>query len=84
MTGMNDIHIKDTSVKQPSLLSFANDLANRCSLARLFSAVLAIYFPIVLLIGNYAVLRTKRLPPAECLEYGRKKGINPFYTQSGP
>jgi len=50
MTGMNDLHIKDTQVKQPSILSFANDLANLCSLAGLFSAVLAIYFAIV---GNF-------------------------------
>ena len=47
---MNDMHIKDTQVKQPSILSFANDLANLCSLAGLFSAVLAIYFAIV---GNF-------------------------------
>ena len=55
MTGMNDIHINDrhtkgTQVTQPSILSFANDLANLCSLAGLFSAVLAIYFAIV---GNF-------------------------------
>jgi CDP-diacylglycerol--serine O-phosphatidyltransferase len=50
MTGMNDMHIKDTPVKQPSILSFVNDLANLCSLAGLFSAVLAIYFAIV---GNF-------------------------------
>ena len=55
MTGMNDLHIKDmhkkdTPVKQPSILSFANDLANLTSLAGLLSAVLAIYFAIV---GNF-------------------------------
>jgi CDP-diacylglycerol--serine O-phosphatidyltransferase len=55
MTGINDLHIEDmhtreTQVKQPSILSFANDLANLCSLAGLFSAVLAIYFAIV---GNF-------------------------------
>ena len=55
MTGMNDIHINDrhtkgTQVTQPSILSFANDLANLCSLAGLLSAMLAIYFAIV---GNF-------------------------------
>jgi CDP-diacylglycerol--serine O-phosphatidyltransferase len=45
VTGLND-----TQVKQPSILSFAKDLANLCSLAGLFSAVLAIYFAIV---GNF-------------------------------
>ena len=50
MTGMNDMHIEDTPVKQPSILSFVNDLANLCSLAGLLSAVLAIYFAIV---GNF-------------------------------
>lgn len=50
MTGMNDMHTKDTIVKQPSIISFANDLANLCSLAGLLSAVLAIYFAIV---GNF-------------------------------
>ena len=45
MTGMND-----TQVTQPSILSFAKDLANLCSLAGLLSAVLAIYFAIV---GNF-------------------------------
>ena len=55
MTAVNDMdikdrHIKDTQVKQPSILSFVNDLANLCSLAGLFSAVLAIYFAIV---GNF-------------------------------
>jgi len=45
MTELNDPH-----VKKPSILSFANDLANLCSLAGLFSAVLAIYFAIV---GNF-------------------------------
>ena len=34
----------------PTILSFANDLANLCSLAGLLSAVLAIYFAIV---GNF-------------------------------
>ena len=55
MTGMNDMHMKDMHTKdkrvmQPSILSFANDLANICSLAGLFSAVLAIYFAIL---GNF-------------------------------
>lgn len=45
MTGLNH-----TKVSQPSILSFANDLANMCSLAGLLSAVLAIYFAIV---GNF-------------------------------
>ena len=45
MTGLNDLQ-----VKKPGILSFANDLANLCSLAGLFSAVLAIYFAIV---GNF-------------------------------
>jgi CDP-diacylglycerol--serine O-phosphatidyltransferase len=45
MTGINDAR-----VSQPSIISFANDLANLCSLAGLFSAVLAIYFAIV---GNF-------------------------------
>ena len=47
---MNDMHIKDTQVTQPSIISFVNDLANLCSLAGLLSAVLAIYFAIV---GNF-------------------------------
>ena len=47
---MNDVHIKDTQATQPSIISFANDLANLCSLAGLLSAVLAIYFAIV---GNF-------------------------------
>ena len=47
---MNDMPIKDTPVTQPSIISFANDLANLCSLAGLLSAVLAIYFAIV---GNF-------------------------------
>ena len=47
---MNDVHIKDMQVTQPSIISFANDLANLCSLAGLLSAVLAIYFAIV---GNF-------------------------------
>ena len=42
--------ILNTQEKQPSILSFANDLANLCSLAGLLSAVLAIYFAIV---GNF-------------------------------
>jgi len=50
MTAMNDVHIKDTQATQPSIISFANDLANLCSLAGLLSAVLAIYFAIV---GNF-------------------------------
>jgi len=45
MTELNDLQ-----VKKPDILSFANDLANLCSLAGLFSAVLAIYFAIV---GNF-------------------------------
>jgi len=47
---MNDMYIKDMPVKQPSIISFANDLANLCSLAGLLSAVLAIYFAIE---GNF-------------------------------
>ena len=50
MTGMNNTHINDKQVAQPSILSFANDLANLCSLAGLLSAVLAIYFAMV---GNF-------------------------------
>jgi CDP-diacylglycerol--serine O-phosphatidyltransferase len=50
MTAMNDVHIKDMQATQPSIISFANDLANLCSLAGLLSAVLAIYFAIV---GNF-------------------------------
>ena len=50
MIAMNDVHIKDTQATQPSIISFANDLANLCSLAGLLSAVLAIYFAIV---GNF-------------------------------
>ena len=50
MTAMNDVHIKDTQATQPSIISFANDLANLCSLAGLLSAVLAIYFAIA---GNF-------------------------------
>ena len=45
MTGLSD-----AQVKQPSIISFTNDLANLCSLAGLLSAVLAIYFAIV---GNF-------------------------------
>jgi CDP-diacylglycerol--serine O-phosphatidyltransferase len=45
MTGL-----KDAQVTQPSIISFAKDLANLCSLAGLLSAVLAIYFAIV---GNF-------------------------------
>jgi CDP-diacylglycerol--serine O-phosphatidyltransferase len=45
MTGLND-----AQVTQPSIISFAKDLANLCSLAGLLSAVLAIYFAIV---GNF-------------------------------
>ena len=51
MKAMNDMHISDTQMKQPSILSFANDLANLCSLAGLLSAVLAIYFAIL---GNFS------------------------------
>ena len=51
MTAMNDVHIKDMQATQPSIISFANDLANLCSLAGLLSAVLAIYFAIV---GNFS------------------------------
>ena len=40
----------ETKTKQPSIISFANDLANLCSLAGLLSAVLAIYFAII---GNF-------------------------------
>ena len=47
---MNDMYIKYNPVKQPSIISFANDLANLCSLAGLLSAVLAIYFAIE---GNF-------------------------------
>jgi len=50
VTAMNDMYIKDMPVKQPSIISFANDLANLCSLAGLLSAVLAIYFAIE---GNF-------------------------------
>jgi CDP-diacylglycerol--serine O-phosphatidyltransferase len=50
MTGLNNMQTKDTTMKQPSILSFANDLANLCSLAGLLSAVLAIYFAIL---GNF-------------------------------
>ena len=55
MTGLNDTriqdaHINDAQMKQPSILSFANDLANQCSLAGLLSAVLAIYFA---MLGNF-------------------------------
>jgi CDP-diacylglycerol--serine O-phosphatidyltransferase len=39
-----------TQGKPPTILSFANDLANLCSLAGLLSAVLAIYFAMV---GNF-------------------------------
>lgn len=42
--------MNDTQVKQPGIISFANDLANLCSLAGLLSAVLAIYFAIL---GNF-------------------------------
>jgi CDP-diacylglycerol--serine O-phosphatidyltransferase len=42
--------LSDAQVKQPSIISFTNDLANLCSLAGLLSAVLAIYFAIV---GNF-------------------------------
>ena len=51
---MNDMYIKDMPVKQPSIISFANDLANLCSLAGLLSAVLAIYFAIE---GNFPAAR---------------------------
>ena len=50
MTDMSNTDINDKQVTQPSILSFANDLANLCSLAGLLSAVLAIYFAIV---GNF-------------------------------
>ena len=40
----------DAVATPPTILSFANDLANLCSLAGLLSAVLAIYFAIV---GNF-------------------------------
>jgi len=42
--------INDSLETPPTILSFANDLANLCSLAGLFSAVLAIYFAIL---GNF-------------------------------
>jgi CDP-diacylglycerol--serine O-phosphatidyltransferase len=42
--------VSDSPVTQPTILSFTKDLANLCSLAGLFSAVLAIYFAIV---GNF-------------------------------
>ena len=42
--------INDTVAMPPTILSFAKDLANLCSLAGLLSAVLAIYFAIV---GNF-------------------------------
>ena len=42
--------IKDSLEMPPTILSFAKDLANLCSLAGLLSAVLAIYFAIV---GNF-------------------------------
>jgi CDP-diacylglycerol--serine O-phosphatidyltransferase len=42
--------VNDTQEKPPTILSFANDLANLCSLAGLLSAVLAIYFAMV---GNF-------------------------------
>lgn len=42
--------VNDSVAKQPSIISFANDLANLCSLAGLLSAVFAIYFAIV---GNF-------------------------------
>ncbi len=38
--------VQEPSVAPPTILSFAKDLANLCSLAGLFSAVLAIYFAI--------------------------------------
>ena len=42
------LETKDDSVAPPpTILSFANDLPNLCSLAGLFSAVLAIYFAIL-------------------------------------
>jgi CDP-diacylglycerol--serine O-phosphatidyltransferase len=41
---------KDSSVPPPTILSFANDLPNICSLVGLLSAVFAIYFAIV---GNF-------------------------------
>ena len=42
--------INDSLETPPTILSFVKDLANLCSLAGLFSAVLAIYFAII---GNY-------------------------------
>ena len=42
--------VTDSPVTQPTILSFTKDLANLCSLAGLFSAVLAIYFAIT---GNF-------------------------------
>lgn len=46
---MND-PVNNPEATPPSILSFAKDLANLCSLAGLLSAVLAIYFAIV---GNF-------------------------------
>lgn len=42
--------VNDPVVATPTILSFAKDLANLCSLAGLLSAVLAIYFAII---GNF-------------------------------
>lgn len=39
--------ILDSTPTPPTILSFANDLPNLCSLAGLFSAVLAIYFAVL-------------------------------------
>jgi CDP-diacylglycerol--serine O-phosphatidyltransferase len=44
------IPANDSVTTQPTILSFAKDLANLCSLAGLLSAVLAIYFAIL---GNF-------------------------------
>jgi len=42
--------VNDSPETQPTIISFARDLANQCSLAGLFSAVMAIYFAIT---GNF-------------------------------
>lgn len=53
MTAINESTnkpVNDDAVTPPTIISFAKDLANLCSLAGLLSAVLAIYFAIV---GNF-------------------------------
>ena len=44
--------LKDAQHERPSILSFTTDLPNLCSLAGLFSAVMAVYFA---LLGNFPV-----------------------------